>query len=249
MTAMLFPASLYSLAIRFQSIDLIDTEKTCFFAIRGYSLTDKEIRSVFKQEAEEYSQQTDRPFSKRVIRKVEGHWEIINCINAALFTVLVVPKKIHFRSDASKLLLYYNNFELIEGSLNRCEKELDSLEPSQTEAICEKANTIRRSMETLLKIECCYRDVSLKKDYSKARLGDLWGVLRKYHSEQISILVSKFIEWVNELSHDTGRPIDKSKADFTLTSIKLYLQLFKKEVHTDFRYPRLRWNDEDQIAF
>jgi hypothetical protein len=249
MMSMLFPASLYGLIVRFQSIDVIDTKKFSLFALRGYSLTDKEIHTALKPGSEEYALKDDRPFSKRIIRKIQGHWEVVDCLNAALYTVLIVPKKMHFRTTASKLLLYYKNFELIDGTLGRCERDLSAIDAADSEAICEKANTVRRSMETLLKIECCYREITLEKDYTKARMGDLWGALKQYHSEQIASLMAKFIEWVNKLSHDTGTPIEKAKAEFTLSVVRVYLSLFRNEVHSNFRNPRLRRDKEDGIAF
>jgi hypothetical protein len=249
MMSMLFPASLYSVAMRLQSIDLVEAGKLTFFAFRAYALTDKEIKSALKQNSEEYALMDDRAFSKRFVRKINGHWEVIDCINSAYYSLLVVPKKMRFRPEASKLLLYYKNFDLIDATLRRCEKELAEMDPEDTATVSEKANTIRRSMEILLKIECCYREIELKKAYSAARIGDLWGALKKYHSEPVLKFMATFIEWANELSHDTGAPIWKVKADFILIVALDYLGFLKKEVYWDFKYPRRHRSDEEPKAF
>lgn len=249
MMRMAFPANLYSVALRLQSIDLVEASKLTFFAMRGYSMTDKEIKSALRQNSEEHALTDDRAFSKRFVRKIDGHWEVIDCINSAFYTILIVPKKMRFRPEASKLLLYYKNFELIEATLQRCEKELAGIDSDDSAAICEKANSVRRSMETLLKIECCYRGLELKKAYSAALIGDLWGALKRYHSEPVLKFMATFIEWANELSHDTGVPILKVKVDFILIVALHYLDFLKREVYWDFRYPRRQRAGEEPKAF
>lgn len=189
MSMMAFPASLYGITLRFQSIDLLVIDRLHFFAFRGYSMTDKEIKRVLKADSEEFHIREHRPFSRELIRKVSGQWQLIDCINSALFTVLIVLKHTNIRANASKTLLYQHNLRLVDESLSRVESSLRTLNPDDSEAICEKANTVRRNTENILKLECCYREIELRKTYRQALLGDLWGALKTIHSESIQTII------------------------------------------------------------
>lgn len=249
MMAMSFPASLYGMAMRFNRIDRVGTDKIACFALRGYALTDKEVRKTFSPQTEEFLIRNDRPFSCEVIRKIHGHLEVIDCITSAAFTMLIIPKDLRIPAHTSKTFLYQHNLAEIDASLERCEKALEELGKNDVEAICEKANTARRSMETLLKLECCFRKIITPKPYSQACMGDLWSLLKVYHSEGIQALMSRFIQWANELSHDTGIPIDKSKAQAIALMARMYSRLFRQELEQDQRQSSWRPRDEEYIAF
>src|SRR5690606_22173716 len=137
----------------------------------------------------------------------------------------------------------------VEKSVIKVEGSLKSIDDDDTDAICEKANTLRRSMENLLKIELCYRDITPSKNYSQMLIGDLWKLLKDFHSEEIKQIISKFIQLSNELSHDSGISVDKTKCEFVAVIIKMYLKLFYDEVIADFNYPRRKPFDDKYIAF
>lgn len=249
MTSMVFPASLYGAIISIDEIDLLGNEDISFFAIRGYALKDSEIRKVLAPKAEDFILREHRPFSKEVLRKVDGHIEVIDCFNSATYSILLVPKGPHFSSFGSKYLLYHRNLKASYSSLESCKADLDTLAATKRDAICEKANTVRRNMEAMLKLESCYRNIRLSKSYSQAKLGDLWGALKSVHSESIKQLMGQFIEWANELSHHSGIPIRKDKALFINMVASLYAELFMQEIYHERRYPRLRDQDEECISF
>lgn len=249
MMAMAFPASLYGMAMRFSCLDRLGNDRVACFALRGYSLTDKEARKVFSVGTEDFVIRQDRPFSREVLRRVDGHVEVIDCITSAVFTMLIVPKHTRIPAHASKALLYQHNLALVDESLARSEQALADVQASSTETICEKANTIRRNTETLLKLECCFRGIETAKPYSQARIGDLWGLLKAYHTEDTQTLVSRFIQWANELSHDTGVPVERSKAQAIALFARMYVKMFAQEVSRDYRQPSWRSRDEEYVAF
>ena len=249
MMAMGFPASLYGMAMQFNRIERVGTEEIACFALRGYALTDKEVRKTFSSGSEDLMIRKDRQFSSEVLRKVNGHIEVIDCITSAAFTVLIVPKKLRIPAHTSKAFLYHHNLEEIDASLDRCEKALEKSNNNDIEAICEKANTTRRSMETLLKLECCFREIETSKPYSQARMGDLWGLLKAYHSASIQSMMSRFIQWANELSHDTGTPVDRNKAQSIALIARMYAKLFSLEIQQNHRQPSWRSKDEEYLAF
>jgi|GEM_PF-4650084 len=249
MSMMAFPASLYGMIMRFQSIELVKIDKLHFFAFRGYSMTDKEIKKALKPGSEEFHIREHRPFSRELILKTDGQWQLIDFINSALFAALIVPKHTSIPAHASKTLLYQHNLRLVDEALSRAESSLETLNRDDMEGICEKANTIRRNMESILKIECCYREIELRKTYRNALLGDLWGGLKSIHSESIQNTMSRFIEWANGFSHDTGTPVEKVKAESIAMIARMYARFLMEEIMRDWRYPRFRRQEEDYISF
>lgn len=96
-------------------------------------------------------------------------------------------------------------------------------------------------------VECCFRNINTNKPYSQLRIGDAWGLLKKYHSEKITNLVSTFIKWSNEFSHDTGVEVNKSKAQSAVSIIQEYVILFREEIALDYLQPI--WREKEYIAF
>jgi hypothetical protein len=249
MSMMAFPASLYGMIMRFQSIELVQIDKLHFFAFRGYSMTDKEIKKALKPDTEEFHIREHRPFSREIILKTDWRWKVIDFINSALFAALIVPKDTNIPAHASKTLLYQHNLRLVDETLSRAESSLGTLNRDDAEGICEKANTIRRNMESILKIECCYREIELRQTYRNALLGDLWGGLKSIHSESIQNTMSRFIEWANEFSHDTGTPVERVKVEFIAMIARMYARFLMEEIMRDWRYSRFRRQEEDYISF
>lgn len=249
MSMMAFPGSLYGMIMRFQGIELVKIDKLYFFAFRGYSMTDKEINKALKPGTEEFHIRIRRPFSREIILKKDGQWQVIDFINSALFAALIAPKRANLPARASKTLLYWHNLRLVDETLSRVESSLETLNRDDVDGICEKANTIRRNMESMLKIECCYREIELQKTYRNALLGDLWGRLKSIHSESIQNTMSRFIEWANELSHYPGLPVYKVKAEFIAVIARMYARFLIEEIIRDWRFPRFRRQEEDYISF
>lgn len=96
-----------------------------------------------------------------------------------------------------------------------------------TDELCEKANSIRRIFEFVLKIECCYhrhlnyeimfsddinsRDFIFKDSYSDIVLGDLINILKRIKTNEEKQILNKIIRLSNELSHDSGKKVTKEK--------------------------------------
>lgn len=239
-----------SMAMKFNRIERLVVEDTAYFFLRSYSLTDKEIRNFFSPETEELTISKYRNFSVEISRKIRGRLELITCITSAIFTVLILPKMMNTPSSMSKYLLYLINLDEIWDSINQCKdilSDISGASKSDSDLVCEKSNTVRRNMEIILKIECCFRNINTNKPYSQLRIGDTWGLLKKYHSETTTNLVSRFIKWSNEFSHDTGVEVNKSKAQLAVSIIQQYAILFREEIALDYLQPI--WREKEYIAF
>ncbi|MFH0910043.1 MAG: hypothetical protein V1918_00820, partial [Planctomycetota bacterium] len=223
---MLFPASLYSVAMRFNRIERVGNEEIVCFALRGYSLTNNEVRKLFPSGADKIDFYEDRPFYCEIIRTVNGHVECIDCITSAMYTALIVPKYPPISEHFSKAFLYRLNLAEIDGAFERCGKDIDKSDESDKETICQKSNTIRTNMEALMKLECCFRDINTPKPYSQVLLGDLWRLLKTYH-KTIDCQMSRFLKLANNLSHDTGILVEKKDGQEIASTARMYAGYFR----------------------
>jgi hypothetical protein len=237
---LVFPASLYGLFMHFHSIRIIRTEYHPLFLLRGYALTDKEIKRALVSSSEEYRFGRDSFFSKLLYRKIDNHWQVLTCHNTPIYSTLIIPKRSKLKSLDSKIFLYECNIHLVMEKLQNLQEALSVVGDDETDVICEKANTIRRTLENVLKIEGCYREVELKKAYSQLQIGDLWGVLKDYHPESIRFIFGKLIEWSNELSHDSGIPVKKEKAEALSALAMAYVELLRLEIDNKYSSSKIR---------
>jgi hypothetical protein len=223
-------ADLMGLVMRFQSIDVMKTQTFPLFFLRGYAWTDNEIKDYLGSCTQEFKIiDAQDNFSKTVVRKIRDKWEVFSCLNTPIHSIVILPKDCGLRAfDSKDILLEYNLLNCLN-RLYKVRKQLHSLEEIDKDSICEKANTVRRVFENVLKIECCYRhrQVNLKKPYSQLLLGDLISLLKSFHEDPNRLVLNKIRIWSNELSHDSGLPIEKSKAESVCLLTMSYTELLR----------------------
>lgn len=229
MRQMVFPASLYSCALQVNSVVPIIGKSMAIFLINGYAKTEKEIRNLYKQSADELKILDNSFFEKRVLRKEAGHIEVVDFHCTPLFSLAIVPKQAGIGSHHSKDILYSFNFQNALKRIQTVVTALESLEPSDPDDIAEKVNTVRRVMEFLLKVECCSRELKINKNYSQVLLGDLISQIKPTREPSLQTLLGKFAELANEFSHDSGKPIDMTKAKLAAIIALAYATLVELE--------------------
>ncbi|MBI5294454.1 MAG: hypothetical protein HY869_03185 [Chloroflexi bacterium] len=204
---------LHGLLLRFHSIGILNEEtKNPLFLLRGYTMSEKEIRKILSQHGDEYYNFKFNYFSERVLRMVEDANQKFLCLNTPLYSVVILPKSLNTSAQWSKFFLYNVNLSLCKRKLEQIREFLASIHHKDIDLIYEKSSTIRRTLENVLKIESCFREIEYKKSYSQQLLGDLTSALKNYHDEPVKSTFGKMAEWANELSHDTGLPVTKTKA-------------------------------------
>ena len=209
---MVFPASLYACALQVNSIVPIVGKTSAIFFVNAYAKTEKEIRKFYIQNTDEFKLFNNSFFEKRVIRKADGHWEIIDFHCTPIFSIAIIPKMSGLSSHDSKNFLYWHNLTISLDRINRVLAVLDTIDSENTDDIAEKANTVRRIMEFVLKVECCSLELDISNNYSQLLLGDLISLVKHHKEATIQTLLGRFAEMANELSHDSGKPIELSKA-------------------------------------
>lgn len=230
---------LYSLLIKFKELRILksdDPDKSTLLLIKGLALKDKEINTYLKNGSSEYKLSNEKNnFSKTVLRKVGRCKEKIKCFNTPIFSMIFLPKNTASSSIFSKeCLLEYNlNEALIR--LNKVKKDLTKEDLKDDDIICEKANTVRRVLEYVLKVELCYYQfkVNVKKEYSNLVLGDLQKLTKPYRDDDINEFIKMIIVHSNEFSHESGKSIDKKIAIMIAELTTLYIEWFKNKIEFD----------------
>ena len=226
---MVFPASLYALSLQINSIAPIIAEEFAVFLINGYAKTDKEMISIFKKDSCEFELLDTSFFEKRIIRDKSNQWEIMDFHCTPIYSLAIIPKNCGLSSGDSKKILYQFNLNEALGRLSSVISSMDSLAEYDRDSICEKANTVRRILESVLKIECCFRELEIKGNYSTLMLGALVAIVKKTKDEKSKEILNKMVEMLNELSHDSGKPVELTKAKAVAFLVLAYTEILRLE--------------------
>jgi len=239
---MIFPADVYGIVLNFQELQLIRIGDFSVFAIRGYATAPKEVEKIMGHNAKQFAI-TDNSdnFSVETVREIDNQWQCYDFLNTPIFSCLIIPKGLNISASTSKALLFAYNLDMSEKRIIRAEFEITN-GPDDTDNICEKSNTLRRVMENMLKIECCYRykQMKVKESYSNLLLGDLIKLVRNFRNDEEKLNLNSIVRLANELSHDSGKPVTKEKALELLALVKEYLRVLASEIasnpypHFDF---------------
>jgi len=232
----IFPASSYSLSINVKSIIPVYGEKFAIFVMNGFSKTEKEIRNFYKQGTSELEIYDKNFFEKQVVRKINDEWEVISFHCTPIYSLVILPKNIGISSIDSKYILYNYN---LNASLDRISKVINALNimgEHDHDEICEKVNTGRRILESVLKIECCFKEIEVKENYSQMLLGDLVNLLKKGKSDEEILSLNSLARQLNEFSHDSGKPVKLDKAKDVVLLVSEYIKSFQSEMKSKNKY-------------
>ncbi|MFD1774593.1 hypothetical protein [Paenibacillus rhizophilus] len=230
MVRLVFPAELYSLFFHFQSIKIIESSSFPAFLIQGYALSDKEVRKYLSTDAEEFELEDKNNFSKNAYRKINGRWQAIKVLNTPIHSMLILPKNSGLDVSHSKEILFAFNLDECLKRLEAIKEEVENIDDSDVDQICEKANTLRRIFENSLKIELCYRNITMNKGYSQLLLGDLIAKVKSFYDDKFQVIFSKMVSLSNELSHDSGKPINRAKVYLLYAMVLLYIEFLKSTI-------------------
>lgn len=226
---LLLPADVYGLITHLDHIRIVRGDGIAFFLLRSYATTPNQLKKRLRSGAEELHVEKESLFSTRVGRRAGGQTYVFDVQSASLYTIALVPKGRHVSSAFSRGLLFLANLRVLRRRLEAVIAALDAAEPLDDDIVCEKANTARRIVEQALKIDAVFRDVPFNDPYGQLLLGDLMGGLRPHYPEEMRSIFSKIAAWANELSHDSGLPVDRRRAGAMSKVILLYIALLEEE--------------------
>ncbi|MGN6646181.1 MAG: hypothetical protein ACTHJT_06600 [Cytophaga sp.] len=241
-----FKPNIYTLMIHFKELRMDNIKDLPFVGIRGFALKEKEVLKYLTSIGQSNSTLEIRNENFCSLYSVDrgNYFEDCFCHDTPIYSILIIPKdKEQGSSLSQKILFLYNYSDCLE-RLEKVETTLSTKKLSEDE-ICEKANTIRRIFEYVLKIECCFHSkfnysLSLeemfnkflfKKHYSDLNLGDLISILKFVKQKDQMENLNKIVRFSNELSHDSGKPIRQEMAtellNLTINYIDELVKLIK----------------------
>jgi hypothetical protein len=145
---------------------------------------------------------------------IDGHVLAYDITTSPMYSTLLVPKGHNLSSLDSRRLLLELNIKSIRAKFNELDKAVSALEDTAHDAIAEKANTARRYVEQLLKFEIAYRELDPRDTYGNLLLGDLVSIVKNSYPAEMRRVFNIIAQLANELSHDSGKPIEKAKAQY-----------------------------------
>lgn len=232
LTRDVFPGDMYGFFMRLQSVRVVARGSLVLFMLRGYTVREKEIAALLKTDVDEYQVDKESLFRRTVYKRNSNHWEVWDCHVAPLYSVAILPKGVGASSWQANLLLYLENLGVADDELIRHRHNLAALPPSASTEIAVRANAIRRVLESVLKIECAYREIHPAREYPELKLGDLVSALKKGRTEEERRKLNHVVRVLNEYSHDSGFPIIKADITAVADMVIDYVRLLGSEVAT-----------------
>lgn len=239
MEKMVFPFDSYGFVLKFKQLKFFTIGNNAFFTIQGYAVTKKDVKRIaeednynciWKDEADVFSVEMIREKDKK-----REHWYFLN---TPIYSVLFFPKHIPLKPQQSKIVLYLYNLDDCLERLETTKEELLKISKATDlkfhdfeDAVCSKANTMRRIMEFILKLEICLHSKDIAKkidDYSDLLLGDLIKNIKDRKTEEEKLSLNRIVRLSNTLSHDSGLPIKIEEANELFDLINEYHSKFSE---------------------
>lgn len=232
-----YPISISSIMVHFKDLQMEVIGKLPIITIRGYVLKEKEILNYFKtfDESAKIIKEDKKNFHTAIELNRGEYTQDCICYDTPIYSILIIPKDNAGPVSDSLVILflynYLNCYKRIEKASKAFNRDLDEDE------ICEKANTIRRIFEFVLKIECCFhgqlnfemlftersKSFNFRSDYSDIGLGDLISLLKPVKNDNEKQELNLIVRLSNELSHDSGKPVTKEKGDDLIQMTTKYI--------------------------
>lgn len=226
----------YGFVVRFKQLRFFTIKNKSFLTISGYAVSKKEVKQIIEQDGYKCVWKDEQDiFSVEVVREKENVREHLYFLNTPIFSVLIFPKDVALRPQQSKIVLYLCNLNDCERRLAKVKEELVRISNANLnlhdfeDEVCSKANTMRRIMEFILKLEICFTQQGASKkidDYSILLLGDLIKLIKDEKTDDEKTSLNRIVRLSNTLSHDSGLPIRMDDADELHEKIDEYLHAF-----------------------
>lgn len=225
---MAYKPSISTLMLHFKDLKIVRLENFPFVTLRGFALKEKETLKYFKSiDANTKYFKEDKANFYNLFQVDHGNYiEDCFCHDTPIYSILIIPKDTASDAGLSMKMLFHYNYDNCKQRIGKIERSIATQQLDE-DGFCEKANSIRRIFEFVLKIECCYhrqlnyevmfsddidtRDFIFKNSYSDIVLGDLVNILKKVKSDYEIKILNKIIRLSNELSHDSGKRVTKEK--------------------------------------
>lgn len=243
MRKMVFPLDYYGMCLKFDNVRFLKGKQNrCFgIVVNGYTIREKNIKGFAKNGEWEikWMDTASSFFSTSVVREEKGVFQHWRFMNTPISSFWIIPKRLNVHPQDSEKLLYMYGVE-------KCEKELkDALENAkglnkldkekQRRKIKTAAHGMRTVAENLFKLIVCFHQSKYQykaSNYDDLMLGNLTGQLKKtiYNNELESERIDEIPRLANDMSHDSGNPVDVKDLDTLFKDITYFVSDFKSRI-------------------
>lgn len=222
---MALPFDSYSLLVRFKNVRFvrIKDNKCLAIVVNGYTMHRNMIRAYANSIGSNILKMDEKGsfFTTNVAMNKNKEYEYLRAMTTPITSFWIIPKGLTIRPQDSEEYLYLYNIEMLNKRIVRIWRKLDD-SINSTDDIDELedfmkmyGNQLRCVAEGLFKLVTCFYFAKYKfknrdKEYNDRRLGDLTSPLKShvYKSQKEKDDLAKLVKIANELSHETGLPIE-----------------------------------------
>ena len=243
MRKMVFPFGYYGMCLKFDNIRFLKGKRNrCFgIIVNGYTIREKNIKGFAKNGGWEIKgmDATCSFFSTSVVREKDGMFQHWRFMDTPISSFLIIPKRLNVHPQDSEKLLYLYGVE-------KCEKELRAAldmikglnklgKEEQRKEIKTAAHNMRTVAESLFKLIMCFHQDKYQykvSNYDDLMLGNLTGPLKKtiYKNDLEQERIDEIPRLANDLSHDSGNPVDVKDLGTLFKNITYFVSDFKSRI-------------------
>lgn len=256
MRRMALPYDTYSLLVRFKDMYFarIKDNKCIAIVVNGYTMKKKQIKNYAKSKDVEIIAYDEKEsfFTSNLLCKKDGLYEYMRVMKTPISSFWIIPKGLHLSANDSEHFLYLYNLESLkkrmdEGMTKLCNQLRKTKDKEEIDGFVKMyGNLLRTIAEAMFKLVMCFYhekyDFKQKNsEYNDRLLGDLTSPLKKYvyTTENDKEHIEVITRVANELSHDTGLPVDFKDLGEMYIWLKYYMDDFKNKIDAHDNEPPL----------
>ena len=243
MRKMVFPFGYYGMCLKFDNIRFLKGKRNrCFgIIVNGYTIRERNIKGFTKNGGWEIKgmDATSSFFSTSVVREKDGVFQHWRFMNTPISSFWIIPKQLNVHPQDSEKLLYIHGVEKCEKNLKLAlekTKGVDKLgKEEQRKEIKTAAHDMRTVAESLFKLIMCFHQEKYQykvSNYDDLMLHNLTGPLKKtiYKQNFEQNRIDEIPRLANDLSHDSGNPVDFRNLGTLYTDITFFVSDFKSRI-------------------
>lgn len=243
MRKMVFPFGYYGMCLKFDNIRFLKGKRNrCFgIIVNGYTIRERNIKGFTKDGGWEIKgmDATSSFFSTSVVREKDGVFQHWRFMNTPISSFWIIPKQLNVHPQDSEKLLYIHGVEKCEKNLKLAlekTKGVDKLgKEEQRKEIKTAAHDMRTVAESLFKLIMCFHQEKYQykvSNYDDLMLHNLTGPLKKtiYKQDFEQNRIDEIPRLANDLSHDSGNPVDFRNLGTLYTDITFFVSDFKSRI-------------------
>lgn len=243
MRKMVFPFGYYGMCLKFDNIRFLKGKRNrCFgIIVNGYTIRERNIKGFTKNGGWEIKgmDATSSFFSTSVVREKDGVFQHWRFMNTPISSFWIIPKQLNVHPQDSEKLLYIHGVEKCEKNLKLAlekTKGVDKLgKEEQRKEIKTAAHDMRTVAESLFKLIMCFHQEKYQykvSNYDDLMLHNLTGPLKNTIYKQVfeQNRIDEIPRLANDLSHDSGNPVDFRNLGTLYTDITFFVSDFKSRI-------------------